>query len=132
MIPSLEDAQQCFAGWRSQKKTVREAIPEELWKIAVELTERYPQQTVAKELGLNVANLSRRRREQPTKISQPIERSGPFVELDLSASPSSGHCHRIEIERTDGHRLSVYAPPETPFDLQEVIHLFLGGKNVAN
>lgn len=132
MTRSLREGQRRFAEWRAQKQTLREPIPEELWELAVALTKTYSQQKVAQELRLNTGELSRRRKsnhqeDSPTSVSQ-----SRFVELNFSSSPSSGQCHRIEIERYDGHRMTLCAPPNEPFHLQEAIELFLGQSDASS
>jgi len=127
---TLEEAKQRFSVWRSQKKYVREPIPEELWDLALELSSSYGQSTVAYQLNINPRSLRHRCPSSPSQISLSSEPSPGFVELSLS-SVSSISCQRIEIERNDGHRLTLSAPANTPFSIPEVIQLFLGGGNAS-
>lgn len=132
MTLSLREGQRRFAEWRAQKQTLREPIPEELWELAVALTKTYSQQKVAQELRLNTGELSRRRKSNhPQEDSSTSATQSCFVELNLSSPPSSGQCHRIEIERYDGHRMTLCALPNKPFHLQEAIELFLGQSDAS-
>lgn len=129
---TLEECQQHFAAWRSQKKSLREPIPEELWELAVELTDNHSQKKVASALSLNVNELSRRRKS-PRRNNQEVSESKPhFIELELTGANLSGQCQRIEIERYDGHRMTLLAPPDNPFSIQDAMKLFLGGDDASS
>lgn len=133
MSLSLLEAQQRFAEWRSQKKKPREAIPQELWNVAVELTKIHSQSKVAKALGLNNSALSSKRKQQPT--SSAVRSSSPtkpnFIEVSSSPHRTRMICTRIEIERCDGHRLRLFSSPDHPFGVLEVIEHFTQESHAA-
>lgn len=131
MILSITEGQRRFAEWRAQKRTLREPIPEELWELAVALTKTHSQQKVAKALRLNTGELSRRRKSNHQEDSPSSVSHSRFVELNLSSPHSSGQCQRIEIERYDGHRMTLCAPPNEPFHIQDANELFLGESDAS-
>ena len=128
MTLSLVEAQQRFAEWRAQKQSRREPIPTELWNLAGEVTKRHSQHEVAKALGLSSSALCKKRQEtlnasNPSPQKQP---SPKFVEINASPSQSTMSCTRIEIERSDGHRMRLFSSVECPFEIKEIIQNFIG------
>ena len=128
VVLRLEEAKHQFENWRQNKKSTREHIPQELWSIAVELTKTHTQSEVSKTLGLNASSLCNHRKKGLSPKPKPPKSipTPSFIELNLESPIRKGHCTRIELERTDGHRLRMFSDQEQPFDIQEIIHQFLG------
>lgn len=128
----LEAAVRQFKDWRSRKKYSRERTPENLWKLAEELTADYPSARVASKLGINHAHLKKRCNPvdaTPSQALAPVE----FVEAFLPGRSveSAPVCERIEVERPDGSRMRLHAPEDRPFELHTIMTSFLGGGHAS-
>jgi hypothetical protein len=107
-----------FEIWRTNRKYVREPIPDELWNAAADLTRRYPASLVGKVLKLDPSKLKKllvkrsarpsvRKKPQATFFQLPTEIALPEVGSPL---PQSQLSCRIQIERPDGSRLTLTLP----------------------
>ena len=108
-----------FETWRTNRKYVREPIPDELWNAAADLSRRYPPSLVGRFLKLDPSRLKKllikrsartsvRKKPQAAFFQLPTEIALPDVGSPLPQSPTS--C-RLQIERPDGSRLTLTLPP---------------------
>ena len=107
-----------FETWRTNRKYVREPIPDELWNAAADLSRRYPPSFVGRVLKIDPSRLkkfllkrpvrtSTRKKPRATFFQLPTEIALPKVESPLHQSPIG--C-RLQIERPDGSRLTLTLP----------------------
>jgi hypothetical protein len=107
-----------FETWRTNRKYVREPIPEELWNAAADLTRRYPPSLVGRVLKLDSSRLKKllikgsartsvRKKPRATFFQLPTESALPEVEAAL---PQRLTGCRLQIERPDGSRLTLTLP----------------------
>jgi hypothetical protein len=146
---TLESVHLKFQEWRSQRKRGA-PIPEELWSLAVDLTEtkRYSMRAITKTLNIGWEYLTRRMIERKRPISKNTDESnsneGSFIELKMdngngngngvnssnsSCFPlfgSSSHCI-LDIHKCDGSELKFYFPSEGDIhiDMIMVFEMFL-------
>jgi|SRR5262245_26172303 len=107
-----------FETWRTNRKYLREPIPDELWNAAADLSRRYPPSLVGRVLKIDPSRLkkfllkrpartSTRKKPQVTFFQLPTEIALPKVESPLPQSPIG---YRIQVERHDGSRLTLTLP----------------------
>jgi hypothetical protein len=107
-----------FETWRTNRKYLREPIPDELWNAAADLSRRYPPSLVGRVLKIDPsrlkkfllkrpARISTRKKPQATFFQLPTEIALPKVESPLPQSPIG---YRIQVERHDGSRLTLTLP----------------------
>ena len=107
-----------FETWRTNRKYLREPIPDELWNAAADLSRRYPPSLVGRVLKIDQSRLkkfllkrpartSTRKKPQVTFFQLPTEIALPKVESPLPQSPIG---YRIQVERHDGSRLTLTLP----------------------
>jgi hypothetical protein len=107
-----------FETWRTNRKYVREPIPEELWNAAAGLSRRYPPSLVGRVLKIDSSRLkkllikrsprtSNRKTPLATFFQLPAEIALPEVGSPL---PQSTPGCRLQIERPDGSRLTLTLP----------------------
>ena len=111
--PTVEEVQQLFEAWRSNKKR-RDRIPEALWEAAVSLSRQQSAHQISKLLHLNHTEVKYRIAVQ--KPGDGIQRNQPaFIELDLSAYkaqrdmvlPSAVAEYIIEMEKPGGEKIKI-------------------------
>jgi hypothetical protein len=118
-----------FETWRTNRKYVREAIPDELWNAAAGLSRRYPPSLVGRVLKIDPSRLkkfllkrsartSTRKKPQATFLQLPTGIALPEVGSALPQSPTGS---RLQIERPDGSRLTLTLPS---LDLVSISRLF--------
>lgn len=100
----LEKVQEHFSTWRETKPYNSSPIPEKLWQEAIELTGSYSIHEICKALHLDFNHL--KRRVQESNALAPADQGAGFVELSLAMPSQSCEC-LIEVERSDGTRLSI-------------------------
>jgi hypothetical protein len=104
-----------FETWRTNRKYVREPIPDELWNAAADLSRRHPPSLVGRVLKLDPSRLKKlltkrsartsvRKRPQTAFFQLPTEI--PLPELESPLPQSAPGC-RLQIERPDGSRLTL-------------------------
>jgi hypothetical protein len=107
-----------FETWRTNRKYMREPIPDELWKAAADLSRSYPPSLVGRVLKLDPSKLKKllikrsahtsvRKKPQAAFFQLPTETALPEVRSSLPQSPTG--C-RLQIERPDGSRLTLTLP----------------------
>jgi hypothetical protein len=107
-----------FESWRTNRKYMREPIPDDLWNAAADLSRRYPPSLVGRVLKLDSGKLkkllikrsaraSARKKPQAAFFQLPTEIALPEVGSTL---PQSAIGCRIQIERPDGSRLTLTLP----------------------
>lgn len=136
----LARARRAFEAWRANRRS-RTRIPPELWGTAVALLAHHPVTRVARELHLDPAELRKRR---PASHPPPVPVDAPaahFLEVRASglnfgndATPSSDPRPprrapepflRLQIERADGHRLTLAVPSSEWPRIEALYSLFL-------
>ena len=121
---NLTRARRAFEVWRANRQR-RTRIPPDLWEKAVSLLDHHPITRVARELRLDPAELRKRRLASAQSLAPSTSPAPQFVEVrssDLncgtgSALKSGAAPHlfteaplRLQIERADGHRLTLSLP----------------------
>jgi hypothetical protein len=107
-----------FETWRTNRKYVREPIPDELWNAAAGLSRCYPPSLVGRVLKIDPSRLkkfllkrsartSTRKKPQATFLQLPTGIVSPEVGSALPQSPTGS---RLQIERPDGSRLTLTLP----------------------
>jgi hypothetical protein len=107
-----------FETWRTNRKYVREPIPEEFWNAAADLCRRYPTSLVGRVLKLDSSKLKRLliKRSARTSVRKKLQASFFQLPTDI-ALPEAGStlpqrpvgC-QLQIERPDGSRLTLTLP----------------------
>jgi hypothetical protein len=107
-----------FETWRTNRKYVREPIPDELWNAAANLSQCYPPSLVGRVLKLDLSRLKKFLLTQPARTSTRKKPQTAFFQLPTEiALPEAGSslpqrpvgC-RLQIERPDGSRLTLTLP----------------------
>src|SRR5215831_13760319 len=102
-----------FETWRTNRKYMREPIPNELWNAAADLSRRYPPSLVGRVLKIDSSRLKKFLLKRPARTSKPKKPQTAFFQLPTElALPEAGSslpqrpvgC-RLQIERPDGSRL---------------------------
>jgi len=107
-----------FETWRTNRKYVRQPIPDELWNAAADLCRRYPASLVGRVLKLDSSRLKKfqlkrsprtsiRKKPQATFFQLPTGIALPEVGSPLQQIPTGW---RLQIERPDGSRLTLTLP----------------------
>ncbi|MEW6752223.1 MAG: hypothetical protein AB1505_14765 [Candidatus Latescibacterota bacterium] len=117
-VDSLEALQAAFAAWRSQKKHVRESMPEELVARAHRAAQKHGEPAVVRVTRVERGRLFRgpRAGTKPVPVTRkkaPAQpRSVPaFTRLELTAPGTPASPQPIaEVETGSGVRLRVFAP----------------------
>jgi hypothetical protein len=103
-----------FDSWRQSRPTSRTPIPDDLWQTAISLLRLYPASTIGGVCRLHPAALKKRAAAALTKNSSAQPRGlskEAFFQIktaDLQKDFSSP-C-RLQIERPDGSRLTLFLP----------------------
>lgn len=143
----LQSVMSRFEDWRKNCRELgrRSRIPEELWDLAVALTEKYAIGSVAKVLRLGYDDFKKRVQRQSLKghdadadadASLNQLQSPSFVELKLSApfgSPGLGSGSQgtqgsqclMELSRADGTHMRIYSTAESSIDITRLCESFL-------
>ena len=139
--PSLQEVQQLFTEWRQQKKYPREKIPNKLWKAASQLIDTHSITKITRALKVSAVPLKQKIKKYHSSIDQSSKEVG-FVEVNrtlsgnrtLSVPPlqSTLHCDRVEIQRKDGSRLTLYSQEGMVLDGKTLIKAFLGEDHASN
>ena len=103
-----------FETWRTNRKYMREPIPDELWNAAAELSRRYSPSLVGRVLKLDPSRLkkflqppahtSTRKKPQTAFFQLPTEIALPEAGSSFPQRPVGW---RLQIERPDGSRLTL-------------------------
>jgi hypothetical protein len=129
-IPAdLLELKASFETWRTNRKYMREPIPDELWNAAADLSRRYPPSLVGRTLKLDSSKLkkllikrstrtSTRKKPQAAFFQLPTEIALPEIKAPL---PQNLTGCRLQIERPDGSRLTLTLPS---LDLVSISRLF--------
>jgi hypothetical protein len=72
-----------FETWRTNRKYMREPIPDELWNAAAELSRRHPPSLVGHVLKLDSSKLKKLRSNQNSPIPRSVEsgKKGPVISI---------------------------------------------------
>jgi hypothetical protein len=116
-IPAdLLELKERFEIWRTNRKYVREPMPDDLRRAALDMRRRYPPSLISRILKIDVSRLKKMgaKSSAPAKVRK--KRSITFFQLPTSllplepAPPSSPplatNC-RLQLERPDGSRLTL-------------------------
>ena len=136
----LARTRQAFDAWRA-KRQGRTRIPPQLWEKAVSLLAHHPITRVARELRLDPTKLRKRRlsvHQSGLPNSSPAphflevraaglnSKSGPTLISDPSAPRlTTEAAWRLQIERADGHRLTLSVPSSEWSHIEALYSLFL-------
>ena len=122
----LPDLKAQLDQWR-QSHRKRARIPDQFYKIAVALLDRYSVAAICRETRLRPASLRKHaapERVVPTSVGEAARPSPSFLKLtatDLreprSAAPASESSSRLLFERADGSRLTIQLPAADPSHL---------------
>ncbi len=136
----LACTRQAFVAWRANRRG-HTRIPHDLWDQAMLLLDRHPITHVARELRLDPTELRKRRRTAHQSLASENAPAPQFLEvrassLDSKTSPAPTSGSRppclnteatlsLQIERADGHRLTLSAPPSEWSRIEALYSLFL-------
>ena len=118
-----------FETWRTNRKYMREPIPDELWNAAADLSRRYPPSLVGRTLKLDSRKFNKllikrsprtstRKKPQAAFFQLPTEIALPEIGSPL---PQNLTGCLLQIERSDGSRLTLTLPS---LDLASISRLF--------
>ncbi len=104
--------------WRTNRKYVRELIPDELWNEAAALSRCYPPSLVGRVLKLDPSRLKKRLIKRSARTSILKKPQAAFFQLPTEITlpevgpilPQSPNGYRLQIERPDGSRLTLTLP----------------------
>jgi len=107
-----------FETWRTNRKYVREPIPDDLWNAAADLSRRYPPSLVGRVLKIDPSRLKKFQLKRSARTSNRKKPQAAFFQLSTEiALPEAGAqlpprplCCRLQIERPDGSRLTLTLP----------------------
>lgn len=142
----LDQVSQALESWRQQKRYKHEKIPDKLWRQILSLAPHLTFSELACHFHLNRGSLTKRLKQARVKPladptgssfpapspqkSEPIQSSLQFREVSFPQSSVLPHdcslfCERVELKRSDGSRLRLYASQEKPFEVKTLIESFL-------
>jgi hypothetical protein len=133
---SLQEIYHQLENWRRNKRSTKERIPESIWQATVELTCEYSIGHLSKKLGLSYTKLQARVKHHK-QLSQPQPTPIHFIAVDVpveSMCPpmKESQCDRIQIERTDGLKMTLFARQGKGMDTQGLVETFLGVSHASN
>lgn len=112
--------------WRNKRKYLRQPIPDEFRRAALELCRRYPHSLIRRVLKLQPSRLKSPDRNRQSRSATTAARVRPrkqpptaFFELPIgvaspkpapAAAPECAVQYRLVIERADGARLTIFLP----------------------
>ena len=117
-ISTLENVLEQFEAWR-QNRVKRSAIPDVLWRAAVNLCQEHTISKACSTLRLNYAVLKQRIHAYGTTDPEPCITGSSFIELDVSPSKSASECI-VEMEDKGGTRMRMYFKGEAGLDFLEL------------
>lgn len=137
----LARTRHAFERWRANRRA-RTRIPQELWEKAVALLSNHPITRVARELRLDPAELKKRRHAPALPLPRDTSASpqffaldaaelnrrngsGPLIELTPTSRQLTHNNLRLQIERADGHRLTLSVPSSEWKQVETLCSLFL-------
>ncbi len=136
----LARTRQTFDAWRA-KRSGRTRIPHDLWDKAVQLLDRHRITHVARELHLDPTELRRRRRAAHQPLAPKNAPAPQFLEVpapDLNSKTGSTRSSdpslsrltteaalHLQIERADGHRLTLSVPSSEWSHIEALYSSFL-------
>lgn len=136
----LARARHAFEAWRANR-TSRTRIPQGLWRTAVSLLDHHPVTRVARELRLDPAELRKRHLASRQPLVPDGSSAPHFLEVrasGLNFGNDSTHSSdqnpprrapepllRLQIERADGHRLTLAVPSSEWPRVEALYSLFL-------
>ncbi len=122
-----------FDDWRVNRPYDREPTPVELRQAAVEMSQRYPHSLVRRVLKLHPSRLidatpkqSRRSRKKPQTAFFKLPIDAALPETGSPARQSATDC-RLQIERSDGARLTLLLPALDLISTRQLCADFLRG-----
>ena len=115
---NLEKAQGQFSTWRKTRKK-RGPIPEELWDVAISLSELYTVYQISKDLHLNYTALKDRVEAQRMMPSEEPNRQ-TFIELPSMASGEIS----LELENKAGGKMKIHLIGHTDINLVSLTQTF--------
>jgi hypothetical protein len=126
----LKQLQKDFLSWRKSRSHHKEAIPELLWKRAIELLKYYSLGKISSSLNLNHQKLRIKAQnnniipqstyKKKTKTSSITN----FIEIDMSGKSDSKNC-LIELENARNEHFKIHANYKTILEHIDFINSFL-------
>jgi hypothetical protein len=120
--PTLQTVRRRLERWRARRWR-HEAIPEELWAAAVQLTEEHSLLEISKALGLNYTNLKERAGRRASGESRAENESG-FVEVCLPGCAPASREYSLELENGRGEKLRLSVKGEAEAGVLRVLEAF--------
>ena len=122
--PDAIKVQTRFELWR-KNRSKRGKIPNQLWLVAVELTNHHSANQVAKLMRLNVSELKRRMSMASNPTVELEEKpSLSFIELPKISDYDSESCE-IDLKRSDGSQMQIRLSGTLGTDLPAIIQAFI-------
>ena len=137
---TLDSVVQEIIGWRSNKQSRSEQMPEEIWDLIFELSEKFPTSTICAAAGVNTTQF-RRKLDERMAYSNSHNKIDPLEDLDfcevatgkLTADPSMYKPEKIpatntlivEFCRADGQIMKIHTTTDS---FAELMQAFFSGK----
>ena len=113
--PTLNNVKLQFKTWRATRKH-KQRIPDELWKAAAALSDRYTIQQLATTLRLNHTNLRDRIALRAAEERSSIAQEACFLELPPPQTHMASEC-LVEMENMHGEKMRMHFSGEVSLDL---------------
>ncbi len=125
-----------FDQWRATRKTKVEPIPDALRSAALEMSKQFSSTLLQRVLKIQLWHLKRRGpTNHPPRAGKSNLPRPAFFKLPLetvlpetAATSPGNHGYRIQIERPDGARLTLFLPTADASSIRQLCADFLGGQ----
>ena len=122
--PRALEVRSQFEQWR-ENRLKRGSIPDELWKVAVELTKYHSVYKVSKLLHLDYSLLKKKAVNCSLAVSKPEEKpTVSFIELPPVCNDLSESCC-VDLKRPDGTQMQIRLSSIPSADLSSFIKAFI-------
>jgi hypothetical protein len=118
--PAVESVRKRFDFWRKTRKNRREPIPDELWKAAAGLAQRFSINRISKTLHLNYTDL--KKRVHGNAGGALIKTDAPAEFMEMGSRPLS-ECV-VEMEDAEGSKMRMCFRWVSDLDLPELWKAF--------
>jgi hypothetical protein len=123
-----------FDEWYKTRKCIRSRIPDDLRLAVIEMLHRYPPALICDLCHISRSSLNRlrgtKKSHKKSKSKEPffILPSPTLPEPHPATSPINGDC-RIQLERPDGSRLTLFLPLLDPSTITSLCSHFFASEN---